>query len=100
MMVVMLCRGSMVSGTASVESLFATSRIVIPRIQERNNVRKASRERRAPNSFHEKAGRSHRSRDNFPNPVQPEGSYAPLNTSALDDLFDFFNFEHFNFPDH
>jgi phospholipase C len=42
---------------------------------------------------------THRSRDNFPNPVQPEGSYAPLNTPALDDLFDFFNFEHFGFPD-
>ena len=35
---------------------------------------------------------SHRSRDNFPNPVQPRGSYAPLNTPALDDLFDFFEF--------
>jgi phospholipase C len=36
---------------------------------------------------------SHRSRDNFPNPVQPDGSYAPVNTPALDDLFDFFDFE-------
>jgi phospholipase C len=35
---------------------------------------------------------THRSRDNFPNPVQPEGSYAPVNTPALDDLFDFFDF--------
>jgi phospholipase C len=35
---------------------------------------------------------THRSRDNFPNPVQPEGSYAPVNTPALDDLFDFFGF--------
>jgi len=35
---------------------------------------------------------SHRSRDNFPNPVQFPGSYAPLNTPALDDLFDFFDF--------
>ena len=34
---------------------------------------------------------THRSRDNFPNPVQPEGSYAPVNTPALDDLFDFFD---------
>jgi phospholipase C len=33
-----------------------------------------------------------RSRDNFPNPVQLPGSYAPLNTPALDDLFDFFAF--------
>jgi phospholipase C len=33
-----------------------------------------------------------RSRDNFPNPVQPAGSYAPVNTPALDDLFDFFDF--------
>jgi phospholipase C len=33
-----------------------------------------------------------RSRDNFPNPVQPEGSYAPVNIPALDDLFDFFDF--------
>jgi phospholipase C len=33
-----------------------------------------------------------RSRDNFPNPVQLEGSYAPVNTPALDDLFDFFDF--------
>jgi len=36
---------------------------------------------------------THRSRDNFPNPVQPEGSYAPLNTPALDDLFDFFELQ-------
>jgi len=35
---------------------------------------------------------THRSRDNFPNPVQPPGSYAPVNTPALDDLFDFFDF--------
>jgi phospholipase C len=33
-----------------------------------------------------------RSRDNFPNPVQLAGSYAPVNTPALDDLFDFFDF--------
>jgi phospholipase C len=33
-----------------------------------------------------------RSRDNFPNPVQFFGSYAPINTPALDDLFDFFDF--------
>jgi phospholipase C len=33
-----------------------------------------------------------RSRDNFPNPVQLPGSYAPLNTPALNDLFDFFDF--------
>ncbi|MGO9933231.1 MAG: alkaline phosphatase family protein, partial [Steroidobacteraceae bacterium] len=35
---------------------------------------------------------THRSRDNFPNPVQLPGSYAPLNSPALDDLFDFFDF--------
>jgi phospholipase C len=35
---------------------------------------------------------SRRSRDNFPNPRQLPGSYAPLNTPALDDLFDFFDF--------
>ena len=33
-----------------------------------------------------------RSRDNFPNPVQQPGSYAPVNAPALDDLFDFFDF--------
>jgi phospholipase C len=33
-----------------------------------------------------------RSRDNFPNPVQLFGSYAPVNSPALDDLFDFFEF--------
>jgi phospholipase C len=33
-----------------------------------------------------------RSRDNFPNPLQLPGSYAPLNTPSLDDLFDFFDF--------
>jgi phospholipase C len=36
---------------------------------------------------------TYRSRDNFPNPVQPGGSYAPVNSPALDDLFDFFNFQ-------
>jgi phospholipase C len=34
-----------------------------------------------------------RSRDNFPNPVQRQGSYAPVNGPALDDLFDFFDFQ-------
>jgi phospholipase C len=33
-----------------------------------------------------------RSRDNFPNPRQAPGSYAPVNSPALDDLFDFFEF--------
>jgi phospholipase C len=34
-----------------------------------------------------------RSRDNFPNPVAlPQNPYVPLNTPALDDLFDFFRF--------
>jgi phospholipase C len=41
---------------------------------------------------------SRRSRDNFPNPLQLPGSYAPLNTPALDDLFDFFNFQGKGFP--
>jgi phospholipase C len=37
---------------------------------------------------------SHRSRDNFPNPVSlRENPYVPLNTPALDDLFDFFKFQ-------
>jgi phospholipase C len=36
---------------------------------------------------------TNRSRDNFPNPVQLFGSYAPVNTPALDDLFDFFEFQ-------
>jgi phospholipase C len=37
---------------------------------------------------------THRSRDNFPNPVSlPENPYVPLNSPALDDLFDFFNFQ-------
>jgi len=35
---------------------------------------------------------TNRSRDNFPNPVQLPGSYAPLNTPSLNDLFDFFDF--------
>jgi phospholipase C len=35
---------------------------------------------------------TYRSRDNFPNPIQFPGTYAPLNTPALDDLFDFFDF--------
>jgi phospholipase C len=35
---------------------------------------------------------THRSRDNFPNPEQRWGSYAPVNAPALDDLFDFFDF--------
>jgi phospholipase C len=36
---------------------------------------------------------TYRSRDNFPNPVAfPGNPYVPLNTPAIDDLFDFFNF--------
>jgi phospholipase C len=36
---------------------------------------------------------THRSRDNFPNPLSlPENPYVPLNAPALDDLFDFFRF--------
>jgi phospholipase C len=43
---------------------------------------------------------THRSRDNFSNPVSlPENPYVPLNSPALDDLFDFFNFpSFFSFP--
>jgi phospholipase C len=36
---------------------------------------------------------THRSRDNFPNPVTTrENPYVPLNTPAISDLFDLFNF--------
>jgi phospholipase C len=36
---------------------------------------------------------THRSRDNFPNPVSDPGNpYVPLNTPAISDLFDLFNF--------
>ncbi len=36
---------------------------------------------------------THRSRDNFPNPVsRPENPYVPVNAPALDDFFDFFRF--------
>lgn len=36
-----------------------------------------------------------RSRDNFPNPVvDDENPYVPLNSPALGDLFDLFNFDH------
>jgi phospholipase C len=38
---------------------------------------------------------THRSRDNFPNPiVDDEDSYVPLNSPALGDLFDMFHFDH------
>lgn len=36
---------------------------------------------------------SQRSRDNFPNPLaEPGNPYVPVNTPAISDLFDFFNF--------
>ena len=36
---------------------------------------------------------SNRSRDNFPNPLsEPRNPYVPVNTPAISDLFDFFNF--------
>jgi phospholipase C len=36
---------------------------------------------------------THRSRDNFPNPVSlPQNPYVPVNAPALGDLFDFFRF--------
>jgi phospholipase C len=38
---------------------------------------------------------THRSRDNFPNPiVDDDNPYVPLNSPALGDLFDLFNFDH------
>ena len=38
---------------------------------------------------------THRSRDNFPNPVaSPNNPYVPVNSPALSDLFDFFDFDH------
>jgi phospholipase C len=33
-----------------------------------------------------------RSRDNFPDPLQFPGSYAPVNSPSISDLFDFFDF--------
>ena len=35
---------------------------------------------------------SSRSRDNLPNPEQINGSYAPMNTPAIGDLMDMFDF--------
>ena len=36
---------------------------------------------------------SHRSRDNYPNPVTKKNNpYVPTNSPALDDLFDLFDF--------
>ena len=38
---------------------------------------------------------THRSRDNFPNPVADDDNpYVPLNSPALGDLFDLFDFDH------
>jgi len=38
---------------------------------------------------------SHRSRDNYPNPIAARHNpYVPLNTPAIGDLFDLFNFHH------
>jgi phospholipase C len=37
---------------------------------------------------------THRSRDNYPNPVAlPNSPYVPLNSPAISDLFDFFDFD-------
>jgi phospholipase C len=37
---------------------------------------------------------SHRSRDNFPNPIAERGNpYVPVNTPAIGDLFDMFSFD-------
>ena len=35
---------------------------------------------------------SDRSRDNLPNPVVAENPYVPVNSPAIGDLFDMFNF--------
>ena len=44
---------------------------------------------------------THRSRDNFPNPrVDDDNPYVPLNSPALGDLFDLFNFGHHDGNDH
>jgi phospholipase C len=41
---------------------------------------------------------THRSRDNFPNPVSDRSNpYVPENSPAISDLFDFFDFDH-HFP--
>jgi phospholipase C len=41
---------------------------------------------------------TYRSRDNFPNPLSlPGNPYVPVNPPALDDLFDFFQFDYFDF---
>jgi phospholipase C len=38
---------------------------------------------------------THRSRDNYPNPITERGNaYVPVNGPALDDLFDLFDFSH------
>jgi len=38
---------------------------------------------------------TNRSRDNFPDPVtEPSNPYTPVNTPALTDLFDLFEFDH------
>jgi phospholipase C len=39
---------------------------------------------------------TNRSRDNLPNPVVASNPYAPVNSPALGDLFDIFDFEHFD----
>jgi phospholipase C len=40
---------------------------------------------------------THRSRDNFPNPIaDDENPYVPLNSPAIGDLFDLFDFEHYH----
>jgi phospholipase C len=40
-----------------------------------------------------------RSRDNFPDPVtQPDDPYVPVNSPAISDLFDLFDFHHARYP--
>jgi len=44
---------------------------------------------------------THRSRDNFPNPkVDDDNPYVPLNSPAIGDLFDLFDFGHHDGHDH
>ena len=44
---------------------------------------------------------THRSRDNFPNPIADDDNpYVPLNSPALGDLFDLFNFDRDHDGDH
>jgi phospholipase C len=44
---------------------------------------------------------TYRSRDNFPNPIaEPENPYVPVNSPAINDMFDFFDFDSDHHHDH